>query len=82
MKHNIKLQHMLTCVEKAAQAQLILISYLDVRGKDLSGSGRGFIVGARMTGASVTKTAQLAGVSIGRVTSYICIQIYGKDVRK
>ena len=28
----------------------------------------GFILGARMAGASVTKTAQLAGVSIGTVT--------------
>ena len=29
---------------------------------------RGFIVGARMAGASVTKTAQLAGVAIETVT--------------
>ena len=38
------------------------------RGKDLSDFERGFIIGARMAGASVTKTAQLASVSIGTVT--------------
>lgn len=39
-----------------------------VRGKDLSDFERGFIIGARMGGASVTKIAQLACVSIGTVT--------------
>ena len=38
------------------------------RGKDLSDFERRFIVGARMAGASVTKTAQLACVIRGTVT--------------
>lgn len=35
---------------------------------DLSDSECGFILGERMAGASVTKTSQLAGASIGTVT--------------
>ncbi len=38
------------------------------RGKDLSDFEREFIVWPRTTGASVTKTAQLALVSVGAVT--------------
>lgn len=38
------------------------------RGKDLSDSERGFIAGARMARASVTKTAQLTSVSIRTLT--------------
>ncbi len=39
------------------------------RGKDLRDFERVFIVGARMAGAPVTKTAQLASVSGTKVTS-------------
>jgi len=45
------------------------------RGKDLGDLERGFIVGARMAGASVTKTAQLAGVSVGAVTKVTSFKI-------
>ncbi len=38
------------------------------RGKDQSDFERGFIVGTQMVGSTVTKTAQLARVSIGTVT--------------
>lgn len=37
-------------------------------GKDQSGFEKGFIVGSWMTGASVIKTVQLTGVSVGTVT--------------
>ncbi len=53
--------------KNAEQAQLILILYQDGR-KDLSEFEREFIVGARTAGASVTKTAQVARVSIATVT--------------
>ena len=49
--------------KNAEQGQMILIFSM-ARGKDPRDFERGFIVGARTTGASVTKTAQLAGVSI------------------
>ncbi len=50
------------------------------RGKDLSDYERGFIVGARMAGGSVTKTAQLARVSIGTVTEVAsAFRSAGKD---
>lgn len=55
------------------------------RGKDLSDFERGLIVGAQMEGASITKTAQLAGVSIGAVTKVISFKIisfYGKNISK
>lgn len=55
------------------------------RGKDLSDFERGLIVWAQMEGASITKTAQLAGVSIGAVTKVISFKIisfYGKNISK
>ena len=39
------------------------------RGKDISDFDRGLIVGTQMAGASVKKTAHLAAVSVGTVTS-------------
>ena len=38
------------------------------RGKDLSDFERVLIVGIQIAGASITNTAQLAGISIGTVT--------------
>lgn len=37
------------------------------KGEDLSGFVRGFIIEARLAGASSIKTSQLAGVSVGTV---------------
>ena len=46
---------------------MILIVIKMAKGKDLSHFERGFIVGVQVAGATVTKTAQVAGVSIGTV---------------
>lgn len=47
--------------QNAEKAQLILILYQDDKGKYLSHFKRGFVVGARMAGAPLTRSPTVKG---------------------